>query len=600
MRKRLTVFKNKNTRYIIDDSLFTFYDRYQSLLKKKNKIKKSGKNVEIVGALENEGVRWDSNIEAVGLLEKRYSVLINEDKELSILGKYLAQAKVIDLSFLMYRIKILSKYNVKNQFQKRKIDTFQVKSNIFTYVTSGIYSFLFLFILNLILVLKTLSKYSFTLKRREKIKATIGIDLAYCNLFDQNQKLSTGPRTDAFLLRPKSNINVDDFVFLNEGWSCNREIISNIQNNNIPIKIAGSLYDKHLPILVFLKILYRINYKYIYESINLVRKKIPLNFQEHFLRSFFHARKIVPYILFNSINIKTYLSRMDYSVIHHCYASVCHDLDISFHGISHSSSGSLGHVPQMSFVSFDYYYVNSISFVEKYYKTWINKNTKLVSTGPWRSDFIEDYSEESIKNLRSKFVSDSVKYVIGIHLPVPGTYLFNNETVSKWMKCFHKILTIHDDCYFILFSRSDLKGKNSEKDEPNKIFNDYIKMIEDTGRSSLSSNYTDPSDGSYIWTKVLDLIIGCTFSDSVLESWVSGTPACSYSDIGKGHAYLDSIDENLRLYDCKSIDKLLWLLKGMDWPPKSTENNLRTLFGSQYYGNAISIMLDNIESSIKS
>ena len=446
---------------------------------------------------------------------------------------------------------------------------------------------------------KTLSKYSLVSTRRERIKATIGIDLVYCNIFDQNQQILTGARSDAFLLHPKSNIKLNDLVFINEGWQCNKEIISNIRNNNTPVKIAGSLYDKKLPILVFLKILYKINCKYLYESINLVRKKIPLNFQEQFSRSFFHARKIVPYVLFHSINIRAYLSRMDYSEIHHSYASVCHDLDISFHGISHSSSGGIGHVPQLSFVSFDYYYVNSKSFVEKYYETWKNKHIKLISVGPWRSDFIKDYSEKNVKNLRSKFVSDRIKYVIGIHLPVPESYLFNNESISKWMRCFYKTLTIHNDCYFILFSRSELKGKNSEKDEPNKIFNDYIKMIENTGRGSLSSNYTDPSNGSYIWTKVLDLVVGCTFSDSVLESWVGGTPACSYSDIGKGRVYLDSVDKNLRLYDCKSIDRLLCSLKGMGWPSKSTENNLGTLFGSQYYGNAISIMLENIKSSIK-
>ena len=137
MPKRLTVFKNKNKRYIIDDSLFTFYDRSPSLLKEK---KKSGKNVEIVGALENEGVRWDSNVEAAGLLEKRYNALINEDKELSILGKYLAHANVINLSFLLYRIKILAQYNVKHLSQKKKLHNFQVKSNIFTYIKSGIYS----------------------------------------------------------------------------------------------------------------------------------------------------------------------------------------------------------------------------------------------------------------------------------------------------------------------------------------------------------------------------------------------------------------------------------------------------------------------------
>ena len=303
---------------------------------------------------------------------------------------------------------------------------------------------------------------------------------------------------------------------------------------------------------------------------------------------------------------------MDYSEIHHSYASVCHDLDISFHGISHSSSGGIGHVPQLSFVSFDYYYVNSKSFVEKYYETWKNKHIKLISVGPWRADFVKDYSEKSVKNLRSKFVSDSIKYVIGIYLPAPGSYLFNNETMSKWMKCFYRTLTIHNDCYFILFSRSELtggtggvgfmqrkKGNNSKKDKQNKIFNDYIKMIENTGRGSLSSNHTDPSNGSHIWTKALDLIVGCTFSDAVLESWVSGTPACSYSDIGRGRAYLDSVDKNLRLYDCKSIDKLLCSLKKMDWPSKSTENNLGALFGSQYYGNAISIMLENIKSSIK-
>ena len=110
------------------------------------------------------------------------------------------------------------------------------------------------------------------------------------------------------------------------------------------------------------------------------------------------------------------------------------------------------------------------------------------------------------------------------------------------------------------------------------------------------SHHTDSSDGSYIWTKALDLMIGCTFSDSVLESWVSGIPACSYSDIGKGRAYLDSVDENLRLYDSESLDRLLSLLKSKEWPSKKIEKDLKSLFGFEYYGNAIPIMLANIKS----
>lgn len=596
MRKKLTVFKNKNINYIIDDSLFTFYDRSESLLKEKNK-----KDTKIIDAIENEKIRWDSNIEAVNLLEKRYNALINGDKELSILGRYLSHANVLNLSFLVYHIKILAKYNVKNISQAKKIYNFQIKLNIFTQVKSGIYFLLFFFILNIVLVLKALSKYNFSFvsKKNEIIKANIGIDMVYCKILDKNQQILTGARSDVFLLHPESSINLDDLVFINEGWLCNSGDISNIQNEGAPVKIAGSLYKKRLPILVFIKILFRINYKYLYESINLVRKKIPLSFREQFSRSLFHARKVVPYVLFNSVNMKAYLSRMDYSEVHHCYASVCHDLNISFHGLSHSSSGGMGHVPQMSFVSFDYYYVNSESFVEKYYSTQKNKHTKLISIGPWRADFIKDCSEKSVKNLKSKFISDKVKYVIGVHLPVPDSYLFNNENVAKWMRCFYKTLTIHNDCYFILFSRLDLKGDNCKNDKQNKMFNDYIKMIENTGRGSLSSNYTNPLDGSYIWTKALDLVIGCTFSDSVLESWVSGTPACSYSDIGKGRAYLDSVDKKLRLYDCKSIDELLSALKTKDWPSKSTENNLKDLFGSEYYGNAVSIMLENINSTIK-
>ena len=86
MRKKLTFFTAHSTRYIIDDRLFTFRDRTQSLFKAKSK--KTKKNIEIVDALENEGDRWDANTEAVNLLKKRYSILINEEKELSILGKY--------------------------------------------------------------------------------------------------------------------------------------------------------------------------------------------------------------------------------------------------------------------------------------------------------------------------------------------------------------------------------------------------------------------------------------------------------------------------------------------------------------------------------
>lgn len=223
----------------------------------------------------------------------------------------------------------------------------------------------------------------------------------------------------------------------------------------------------------------------------------------------------------------------------------------------------------MSILSFERYYIYSDFIADKLYPTWKNNYTKLFTIGMLRTDFIYQYKFNSnYQNIKKTILGKlQGNYIVALHLPVPGSYLFREEDVIRWMHCFEKILLSNRRLYFVLFPR---RPENSPL-----YFNKLINRLRLTGRAEVSSHLVPEWKASYPWTLVCNLVVGCTYSDTVYEAWSVGTPAVSYSDIGKGRAEFEKFDENLRLYDCQEFEKLLLNVSKGKWPPLSLTSNIQ-------------------------
>jgi hypothetical protein len=64
----------------------------------------------------------------------------------------------------------------------------------------------------------------------------------------------------------------------------------------------------------------------------------------------------------------------------------------------------------------------------------------------------------------------------------------------------------------------------------------------------------------------LDFVVGCTYSDTVLEALACKIPALSYADIGKGMAELEKFDPSLSVYDGDAIEDAIIGAKLGHWP----------------------------------
>lgn len=279
-----------------------------------------------------------------------------------------------------------------------------------------------------------------------------------------------------------------------------------------------------------------------------------------------------------------YLSRLDYNHRHHTLGAECSRLGIHFAGICHSPLGGMAHTPNFGIVSFDTHFTYKPIFWERFYPSWQEAQADLKAVGVWRSDFTRQAealpghaaaSEEIRRQLGGRFV-------VAIHLPVPQSYLHDRAVTEKWMGVFADLVRRHRDISFILFPR--------RLSEVPDYFRLLVTEILEPGRCELSEMLNPAWTQSYSWRAVCDFVVGCTYSDAVLEALACGTPSVSYADVGRGLAELERFDAALSVYDGPSLERALLLVREGHWPSPQLWRRLRMELVGEADGHCIDRM----------
>ena len=244
----------------------------------------------------------------------------------------------------------------------------------------------------------------------------------------------------------------------------------------------------------------------------------------------------------------------------HPLGAVCRRYGIHYSGVCHSPSGGVGLTPSFSLLSYDTYFIYTPVFSKDYFSSWENSHTKLVPVGVWRSDFalaLKDNAEYVIKRkeIREKYHG---KFMIGLHLPVPNSAVFTRQAVDYWLGGFEKIINDLDDVVFLLFPR---RVENSPQ-----YFKDWIRKTTKLDNCEVANELNPDWGDSYPWIYVCDMVIGCSYSDVVIEALACGTPAVSYNNFGKDISQLERYDKNIAVYSIKSLTEMIGLTKSAKWP----------------------------------
>lgn len=427
----------------------------------------------------------------------------------------------------------------------------------------------------------------------QKSYGGICVDFASYHVYKSDGSVDTTGGSDAYLVNESESFSIKNHVFLAFGWPNNKRFTLKLKNKleNDGARVIGDQAGKNS--IFWVDLLYCVSKN--------VKLWLALSIKEpgpcegwtlnlRWLHLKYQYDRFRTQIVFNNLIPSVYLSRMDYNHLHHAIASVCKAKGINYVGICHSPSGGIEHVPSMSIISFEHYFVYSDFIVENLYPTWINNYTKLHSIGVWRTDHIlkcltsKTYQKqkEAIKRKLQKY------FVVALHLPVPNSYLFSEDDVKRWMECFKEILNKNDNLYFVLFPR--------RLESSPQYFHDLIDTLKNTGRAELAIELEPKWKYSYPWPTVCNLVLGCSFSDAVLEAWAVKTPAASYSDIGEGRAALEKFDKLLRVYNYKDLDTLFKLTSKGKWPPSGLGDNLRKVVTGTADGRSIERMQNLIRT----
>ena len=592
-------FKNNNHFYILDTSLIEFTDKraeitgYVEWLKSKGVI---DSNITIVGPLEYEEERWLANIEGLKVSQDFFSNMMNGDFESKFAGNYLAHVFQMKASLFSYEQRVIK------DFENKGIKLRQIgRNNNLSSRQLGSLGRYFDFLIVLIPVLILLVNYVrknivFSQGPVKKSYGGICVDLVHCHVYNDDGNIDIGGGSDAFLLQGKEKFSIGQFFFLSLGWVHKKEIINPLRSRleNDGAVVIGEYGKK---VILYWKDILKCTFSNLLTLWKILLKgpkpKGGWGLQTYKFIIKYLFDRFRAQIAFNNSIPSVYLSRLDYNYLHHPVASVCKEKNISYAGMCHSPSGGAAHIPQMSILSFERFYIYSDFFSDKLYPTWNNNYTELLSIGIWRTDYIHQCQSSNTYQQRKKVILDKLSdyYVVALHLPVPESYLFREEDVKRWMDCFEKILLGNKKLYFVLFPR---RHENSPI-----YFKKLIEQLCSEGRAKISSNLEPEWKGSYPWTLLCDLVVGCTFSDTVLEAWSVGTPAVSYSDIGKGRVELEKFNESLRLYNCDDMETLLENASIGKWSPHNLSSEIKKKVTGTSTGNGFLRLADSLEGLIK-
>lgn len=534
--------------YVCDNSYFDYENRSCKLKKfllwaQANDFQKK---ISIIEPEKYDSVRWSANQESVDRVMQRFNRLRSNRGDEYYLGGYMARrlqqyyaikeyaekiSKSLD-SVLVYPIK----YKLMGLDGSRRKPSLAKILNGFVLLT---------FAVGLPLVIaREASRYVSFRGWKKPIKADLCLDIALGPSIEKNGTATLGRYSDTFLVEKEGKFALHNHVFIDvrrgreidERW---RSFLQEADANLITLgRHAIVIHPFRLATLIFENYL-----RWGRIAFSRTNRGFSWSLYERWLHILFHVELFRAQLIFDGITTKVYLSRHDYSPVHHVLGAECCKRGVRHIGLCHSPSGGVGYSPNMAILSFDEYLIYSGIFKEKFFPSWLRWYRGTIhEIGVWRSAFSSQWKqrnhyEDDIQRVLSSLGN---RYTVGIHLPVPGTFLFDRSATEEWVALFKTIIDKMSDTAFIFFPRRISSAP--------RYFVDLIEGLEVSGRAGLSYKINPHWDQSYPWLGVCDLMVACNYSDVALESISCGVPALSYVLTGKNYSIRSIMYDKLQVY----------------------------------------------------
>jgi len=592
----LFLIKKSEKILIVDNSFFDFVDRESRIESFISWLKGEGVsviNINVIKLYDNDKEAWSANIDSINESLNWVAPLRQSSGDSYYLAGYLAHRLQSKIAITSYHRRLDHKLGFNDS--NAKDWTSKIVS---TRYIENLFSFLFALLLTILLpafLLWKCRKYISIKLRSQQIKyGGVCVDLMHGAELDYRGLSPIGKYTDTFFLEPNGFFSIKNHSFLVYGWfgehiKKSQDLLGRMGasvfgliENGIRVSVGALFGLSIINIARWIKLSFLLSAPV--GGWTLLSRWNSLLFQ----LELFNAQ-----LVFSQVNPDVYFSRLDYSYRHHAIGAECKKRAISYIGINHSPSGGAGYTPNMAIISFDKYLVYTSMFWTDFYPSWqMHTQTELIPVGAWRSDFI--YQARNSAKLRSE--SNNIKeklrsrFIIGVHLPVPQTFLFDKATTKYWMSWVSKILDCYDDVYLVLFPRRIHQAPS--------YFHELIDAMISAGRCDLATTIQHEWKQSYPWLNVCDMIIGCNYSDTVLEALAAKVPAFSYVVTGKDISVRQSVDSNLAVYDGESLLRMVDNIRNSRWPESDSWSNIKDQLTGDMCANSIykikKIIIDSV------
>ena len=578
-----------------DTSLMDGFDRENSIKNFCKKLSWFGldKKIKHHGRLEHDKLFWKTNILAANITKRKVNNISTKKNITYYFANYLFHRRLRIFSTKLF-IRELAKSLKSNDnviiFQDGDYFIPKYVVPAFEWIFGVAYILflpLILLMLNLRVVLK---KTKLVFHKTKKLKGGVAVDLMVGVTLDNNAINRFGILSDSFFVNGDKKFSMAQHHFLDYGWPIqNFKLISdNITKSGASVfGIRSSSPD--IEFKVMMSLIFK-NFLFFFRLIN--KNSFSLKISNQLMLTKFLVNIFEVQICFSQVKPSVYFSRLDYSYLHHPLAAVCNDLGIHFSGICHSPLGDSGHINHISLISFDTYFIYHPIFADVFFPTWRNGISQLIPVGVWRSDFIIQSRKFNL-SLESIDIRQHMnnRFIVALHLPVPQSYWFDKTSVLKWMDSYTKLIEKNKDVAFIIFPR--------RLEEAPDYFIKYLDDMLIPGRCEIAYNLKPELTQSYSWYRDLDMVIGCNYSDVVLEALACKIPAISYANIGAGVTKVEEFDNHLSVHDFDRLEAVFLKVKKGVWPSVKQWKNIDSNLVGKADGNCISRIRSNLSPFIK-
>jgi len=584
--------------YVVNLALIDFVIRDNRIIQFNGWVDKRGwgNKVIILRHLDNDKFSMEANKRSVQMAHDCVSPMRKERSEEYFLGGYIAHCLQVKKAVGLYvgmHLEELRTNGIRVLCLRGMFDVF-LRS-----YASKLMDLLILPILLLVwaqqIAVQAYRRVRITSKHVQRKKGGICIDLVHGPALDECTRLPlTGVMSDVFLVESEGAFRLGNHIFLAFGWGGHAIFEHSKKLQDMGATVIGTEVSQvSLTMPEFLNILYT-NFRrwlslwfFSHAPVggwSLMMRWTQLKYQLDLFKAQLAFVHIVPDV---------YLSRLDYSYRHHALGAECEYLGINFVGICHSPSGGAGYTPQQGTISFAAYLTYKPIFWENFYPTWKRSGTDLKDVGSWRSDFILQAKRDGVlRKKRCQLIQYLGKrFIVALHLPVPSTILYDQQAIELWMKWLSELVQRNDDVAFIIFPR---RFSNSPK-----YFHELVQTMIEPGRCELAEDLAPEWKQFYPWVPMCNMVIGCSYSDAVIEALAAGCPALSYADVGMGANELHQFESSLVAFDGNMLNSALQAAKSGAWPTKEQWKRVHDRLVGVADGHSIDRIKSHLYPSLK-